>query len=196
MTLSVDWYRIDLHNAINTLAAQTMINQCYDDPGGISNPCCAAVFRNSNGTFAGQSNVQHSGGLVNFNPTGPGFLQAALNYSRQLTSGIDVDLNYNTKISEDWRIGGRAIVSWLATRNDYTSITEPTRITQEKLIPGNPEWNARLNLTWGSKGIQGYAGVDNVFNQLPPFGLLGTGTGTAIYATTGRFFYAGAQVKF
>lgn len=41
-----------------------------------------------------------------------------------------------------------------------------------------------------------YAGVDNVADQLPPFGLTGTGAGGAIYPAVGRFFYAGAQVDF
>ena len=45
------------------------------------------------------------------------------------------------------------------------------------------------------KGISAYVGVDNIFDQLPPLDLLGTG-GDAIYTNTGRFFYGGVQVKF
>ncbi|HEU0044869.1 TonB-dependent receptor domain-containing protein [Sphingomonas sp.] len=41
-----------------------------------------------------------------------------------------------------------------------------------------------------------YLGVDNVANELPPFGLTGVGGGSAIYNNTGRFFYAGAVAKF
>jgi len=253
LTLAVDWYRIDLRNAINTLAAQTVINQCYDDPGGINNQFCRAVFRNPNGTFAGQSNVQHGGGVLQFPVVGPGFLQAGFNYARQLTSGIDVDLNYNTKLGQDWRLGGRLILSYLLTRNIYTSVTEPSRLTRERSTTGNPEWNAQLNVNLGYKGfdllysfrylgkmtigawatqnseqgrpptnldafpqvyypeitysdlrfsakvidgVSAYVGVDNVFDQMPPLGLLGTGTGSAIYTTTGRFFYGGVQLKF
>lgn len=40
-----------------------------------------------------------------------------------------------------------------------------------------------------------YAGVDNVTDQLPPYGATGTGTGTAIFPVTGRYFYAGARLK-
>jgi outer membrane receptor protein involved in Fe transport len=46
------------------------------------------------------------------------------------------------------------------------------------------------------KGISAYVGVDNIFDQLPPLGLLGDGAGSAIYTNTGRFFYGGVQVKF
>jgi len=39
-----------------------------------------------------------------------------------------------------------------------------------------------------------YVGVDNVANQIPPFGLLGTGGGSGIYDNRGRFFYAGIKL--
>ncbi|HMO75535.1 MAG TPA: TonB-dependent receptor [Sphingopyxis sp.] len=41
-----------------------------------------------------------------------------------------------------------------------------------------------------------YAGVDNVFDKLPPYGATGTGAANGIYSVTGRFFYAGAEVNF
>lgn len=41
-----------------------------------------------------------------------------------------------------------------------------------------------------------YFGVDNAFDQLPPFGLTGAGGGSGIYDNVGRFFYAGVQAKF
>lgn len=41
-----------------------------------------------------------------------------------------------------------------------------------------------------------YAGVDNVFDTLPPYGLTGTGAGSGVYSTIGRFFYAGFQADF
>ena len=41
-----------------------------------------------------------------------------------------------------------------------------------------------------------YFGVDNLLNRMPSFGLDGTGAGGAIYPNTGRFFYAGARIRF
>ena len=41
-----------------------------------------------------------------------------------------------------------------------------------------------------------YAGVDNVFDTLPPYGLTGTGAGSSVYSTIGRFFYAGFSADF
>ena len=59
-----------------------------------------------------------------------------------------------------------------------------------------------------NKTYRFYFGVDNLFDTSPPFGFDGTcatggvfacgagGTGTAIYENVGRFFYAGAVLKF
>lgn len=41
-----------------------------------------------------------------------------------------------------------------------------------------------------------YLGVDNVFDQLPPYGLLGTGSGSGIYSNVGRSYYAGFKATF
>lgn len=253
LRLSVDWYRINLSNAINTLGAQTVINQCYDSPDGINNSFCAAISRNPNGTFKGQQDVLHAGQTITFPVTGSSFLQGAFNFARQSTEGVDVDLSYNTSFGNDWRVGVRGIAAYLISRNVFTSLTEPDRLTQEKLTLGNPEINSQINLTVGYKaidfqynfryvgkmtistfgaqnveqgrpatnldafpfvfypsvtysdvrvsakvreGTRAYIGMDNVFDKLPPFGLLGTGSGDAIYTNTGRFLYAGIAFKF
>lgn len=41
-----------------------------------------------------------------------------------------------------------------------------------------------------------YGGVNNLLNKKPPFGLTGTGGGSAIYDARGQTFYAGAKAKF
>jgi outer membrane receptor protein involved in Fe transport len=46
------------------------------------------------------------------------------------------------------------------------------------------------------KNIQVYAGVDNVLDKHPPYGLTGTGAGSAIYDVFGRKFYGGIKVRY
>ena len=43
-----------------------------------------------------------------------------------------------------------------------------------------------------------YTGVDNLFNNIPPYDTIGNGAiaGDSIYPNTGRFYYAGFQAKF
>jgi hypothetical protein len=54
----------------------------------------------------------------------------------------------------------------------------------------------RLTFETDDKRFRFYTGVDNVFDKLPPFGLSGTGGGSSIFNNVGRYFYAGAEVKF
>ncbi len=46
------------------------------------------------------------------------------------------------------------------------------------------------------KKFQFYIGMDNIFDKKPPFNLLGTGAGSSIYDTTGRYMYAGVKATF
>ena len=47
-----------------------------------------------------------------------------------------------------------------------------------------------------SNRFQIYLGADNITNKRPPFGLTGTGDGSAIYDNRGRFLYTGVVAKF
>ena len=55
--------------------------------------------------------------------------------------------------------------------------------------------NFRLGATV-NKQFQLYAGVDNAFNTLPPFGLFGNGGNDGIYDPYGRTIYAGFKVNY
>lgn len=257
-SLSVDYYDIEVENVIFSLAGQTVINQCYDDPGGINNQFCAAVNRRTSGpfagTFTGQFNKVVGGVTLEIpGPTSPSFFQQPFNFARLETSGIDLDAAYRTRLGGNVALNLRAIVSWVERRNSYSVVTDPNFADRIKSELGDPEWSGNLsaNLDFGlldfgydlrwigqqtigeyetQNSFQGrpprnadafpqvyypdvfyhnfrlgfepteqfkfYAGVDNAFDRLPPFGLAGTGFGSAIYDPVGRFFYAGAQVKF
>jgi hypothetical protein len=54
----------------------------------------------------------------------------------------------------------------------------------------------RLTFETDDEKFRFYTGVDNVFDRLPPLGLTGTGGGSSIFNNVGRYFYAGAEVKF
>jgi len=257
-SLSVDYYDIEVENVIFALAGQTVINQCFDDPGGINNQFCAAVNRRTTGpfagTFAGQFNKVVGGVTLEIpGPTSPSFFQQPFNFARLETSGIDVDAAYRTRLGGNVTLNLRGILSWVEKRNSFSVVTDPNFADRIKSELGDPEWSANFSanvdfgifdvgydLRWigqqtigafeDQNSFQGrpprnadafpivnypsvfyhnfrlgfepverfkfYMGVDNAFDRLPPFGLAGTGAGSAIYEPVGRFFYAGAQVKF
>src|SRR5690606_27364494 len=78
LTVSLDWYDIELTNAINTLDPQDIANQCVDLPD-ITNQFCGLIIRESGGTTPG--------GIVDFT-TQP------VNVAAFTTSGVDFSIRY------------------------------------------------------------------------------------------------------
>ncbi len=252
-SLTADYYDITIDNVIFSLGGQQVINQCYDNPSGIDNQYCAAVFRNANGTLAGQSNVIHAGTTVSLTPTGPSALIAPFNFAKQETSGVDVDMSYVSDLSADLKLSLRGLLSYVIKRNNYTDVTDPEFYDRQKSELGDPEWQGQLSanletekLNFGYRmryigkqtvsgnyetmfSVQGrdplnpdalpfawypdvtyhdfrldfepnkngkfYIGVDNAFDKLPPYDLLGTEAGNP-FTPVGRFFYAGFERSF
>lgn len=179
-TLTVDYYDIEVEQAINSLTGQAIINRCYDDPVGINNPFCAVVNRRTssdplvNGTFTGQAGRRFDG-FPDFNLTGApynqpitaGFTAAPFNFAKLATSGIDVDASYTTRIGEG-TFRTRAIVSWLKEREQFTYITDPARSDRINGTLGDPEWqgqfSANLNFPKWDLGYDlRYVGKQTVF---------------------------------
>lgn len=259
-SLTVDYYRITVNNVINGLSGQGIVDRCYDDPVGLNNPFCSAVFRRTsadpllNYTFNGQQTRRFTGRATDLpvGIIGPGFLNQPFNYAALKTSGIDGDLSYRF-VEGDFRYSARVLVSWLQKREQFLFITDPKRSTRVNGVLGDPEWQATasIDLTWknfdlgwdaryvgkqliyswetlfshqgrqptnidvnathwypalvfhslqlgvrANKNFRFYVGVDNVFDQLPPYGATGTGSGSAVWPVQGRYFYSGARVTF
>jgi outer membrane receptor protein involved in Fe transport len=59
LSVTVDYYAIDLENRIEASAAQTILNQCYDLPDS-GNQFCDLVFRNPDSTFASPASFRRA----------------------------------------------------------------------------------------------------------------------------------------
>jgi outer membrane receptor protein involved in Fe transport len=116
------------------------------------------------------------------------------------TANVDfgmLDVTYNG------RYLGKQIVSGLSYEQFFPSQGRPPLNAEARpFVYYDPivYHNFRLNFE-ATKQFRFYMGVDNATNELPPFELTGNestsiGTSGAIYPNTGRFFYAGAEVKF
>lgn len=234
LSLSVDYYRIDVENLIATLGAQTILNQCFDLPQ--PNQFCDLIFpRNPDFTFAQ-----------------PALRSGGVNFARQEADGIDVEVGYRRQWTSDFRTDSRFIGTYVTKRQNFTSPTNPDLATQQLFNLGDPEFAANFSTTFTYKKFdlrysmnyfsrqvignyeqyfefQGrpptnadntaeifypeefrhnlrfnwrvdrrfsfYTGVDNLTNELPPLGLLGSEAGAA-YDAIGRYFYAGFRADF
>lgn len=153
-SLSVDYYDITVENVIAGLSGQGIVNRCYDDPVGLDNPFCSAVFRRSsadplaNFTFDGQSDRTLPGvaGAVVLPRLGPGFLNQPFNYAALKTSGIDADLSYRRTFDNGVRLSVRGVVSWLEKREQFVFITAPEQSVRVHGVLGDPEWRGRMSV--------------------------------------------------
>ncbi|MFN3675239.1 MAG: TonB-dependent receptor domain-containing protein [Sphingomonas pseudosanguinis] len=156
LSFTIDYYNITIKDAIFSLGAQTLVNQCYDNPSGINNQYCAAVFRNPNGTFAGQQGVIHGGGTVTFPVTGPAFFSQGFNFAKFEASGIDMDLSYRTKISDTGTLSLRVLASYVAQNNAYTDVADPGFRDRYKSELGYAAWRGQFvgNLNFETFDLQ------------------------------------------
>lgn len=178
LSLTIDYYDIEIEQAIQGLTGQTIINQCYDNEGGIDNPFCAAVFRNADGTFAGQQDILHGGGTVTLTRTGPAFLNQPFNYARFQTNGLDFDLNYTTEVGAG-RLNLRGIVSHVFRRNNFTDVSRPDFRDRTLSELGEPRWAGSFSANLDMPGF-------DIFYQLRYLDKQVTGAYETFFAFDGR----------
>jgi outer membrane receptor protein involved in Fe transport len=131
MSLTVDYYNIKVQGLIAVLTAQTIINSCYDAPSGISNPFCAVVFRNPDGTFANPATI-----------AGP------INFQRQKTSGVDWDFAWNKTMANGDRLNLRGIFSYVLERTNYLSPTDPNLGNRQLSELGDPQFEFQVSANY------------------------------------------------
>lgn len=253
LALSVDYYDITVNDIISSVSAQQILSNCVDFPT-TSNVFCSAFSR-----FAGPGtgpNGERPGAVL-----GNSLIVAPLNFAKREAAGVDVNVQYRTRLSKDVTLGTNLIYVHTLKRSNFEDPTNPNFENRLLSEVGDPQDEFRLdvdlgyrNFTFGyrlrfigrqftaayessrgginglpaantdafaseqypivtysdfriewnvdskagdaSKGLRFYAGVDNAFNQLPPFGSTATGVGTAIYNFRGRSYYAGARARF
>lgn len=152
LSLTIDYYDIEIEQAISGLTGQAILNACYEDPVTIDNPFCAAIFRRAptgdvfaDFTFEGQASRRFEGFAdVALPVLGPGFLNQPFNFQSLKTRGIDFDVAYRRTIAGA-QVNLRGIISYLIDREFFTFISEPNRSTNVVGVVGDPEWEGNFS---------------------------------------------------
>ncbi|MFN3515683.1 MAG: TonB-dependent receptor domain-containing protein, partial [Novosphingobium sp.] len=132
LNITVDYYRITVNNLIAALGAQTIINLCYDSPTGIGNPFCATVNRDpATGLF-----VQ------------PAVISGGINFAKQKTEGIDIDVSYRHTFSNGHRISFRGIATRVMLLDNYLDPTRTDLPNRQMGELGDPIWAANFSLNY------------------------------------------------
>lgn len=151
-SLSLDYYNIEITDAIQAYAPQTIVNNCYDLPR--PNQFCDLIER---GTVAG-----NAGRVVSFNQI-PG------NLATYETSGWDLNAQYrldpaNFGMERDIGTFNFSLVANLLDTLSFTEVSgaDPTN-SQNR--PGSPEYTATFDVTWNWKALSANYGF-SYFNAV------------------------------
>ncbi len=138
LALTADYYNIQIDDAISTVAAQDVVDNCYDSTT-FPNDFCNSFTRNRD-----PSSAQFLG-FTSLNLT-------TINFVRIETAGVDATLSYNTSIG-DHRLGLTATASWVDKIDFFFDPTDLTRIDPELTELQRPEWSGRATASYGYGGF-------------------------------------------
>ncbi|WAC49926.1 TonB-dependent receptor [Asticcacaulis sp. SL142] len=137
LTMSVDYYDIDLSDVIASIEPQTIINKCIDNPMD-GNPYCDLVVRE-----AGTNNLI-------------GVVKQNINLAKRTNRGIDMEFDYFVDLSA-WGWGsksGRLAVNSVYTRLLENKITpdpdNPQNVTDTLGVFGFPEWKGVTRVSYAN----------------------------------------------
>jgi outer membrane receptor protein involved in Fe transport len=171
LAFTADYYNIGIEDAISTIAAQDVVDNCYDSTA-FPNDFCGSFTRNRDATSAQ---------FLGFNSLN----LTTINFVRIETAGVDASLSYRTNIG-DHRLGLSATASWVDKIDFFFDPTDSTRIDPELGEIQRPEWSGRATATYGigdfnlnytvtylgSMGLRGVE-IETLAAQFGPAGLTG-----------------------
>lgn len=139
LSITVDYFKIDVDNVIASVSAQQIVNLCYDS-ASLDNAFCALIQRRPSGSTdprTGESNA--------FFFVPQGILQSSLNFARRTSKGIDTEVNYTTDIGDLGSLDLRGIATYIKERNNYPNVQDPKFVDQILMELGDPKWAAQFS---------------------------------------------------
>lgn len=149
--LSVDYYNIEIEDAISVISDQDIVDNCVDS-SSIDNQFCPLVTRSPD-----------TGGFTFIS-------QTSVNFARQETAGIEFSANYQFNLG-DHGFNARVNGTWVDKLDFFFDPADPALVDPELRELRRPEWagNASLTWTWNDlsltwqttyRGEQGLAAVE------------------------------------
>ncbi len=143
LSLSVDYYNIEVKNVISAVAAQTIVDQCYDS-ATLDNQYCALFQRNSSGANGPR-------GEIPFQILEGSLLQSSLNFASLRARGIDAELAYRYRFNENFSLDTRVTYTHVFQNDSFLNPDDPTEADQLLLELGDPQ----DEFTWSIDGKLG-----------------------------------------
>ncbi|WP_229360333.1 TonB-dependent receptor plug domain-containing protein [Ferrimonas sediminicola] len=125
LTITLDYWDIEITDAISKVGAQNIIDRCLDNPAGTENQYCDLL---------GRDPVTHElTSLVN----------TYTNVAKQQASGVDVEIGYDTALGQG-DLSTRLIGTYLIERNEYAFQEDPSLKEELAGTPDHAKWQANL----------------------------------------------------
>jgi iron complex outermembrane recepter protein len=129
--LTADYWHTEITDSINAIPAQTILNNCVDQPLSVTeNPNCALVTRDPQTleVLSIQATQQNIGKIV--------------------ASGVDVQLGYLFDLGRAGRLGVDVVGTYLEDLNFFTDANDPRTLDTEEGELGDPRVQFNTNLTY------------------------------------------------
>jgi outer membrane receptor protein involved in Fe transport len=143
LALTVDYYDITVNGIIASVPAQTILNNCYDF-ATLNNVFCNA-FTRFQGPGSGP-NGELPGAVL-----GNSLIVAPLNFAERKARGIDVNLQYDTRIGNDVSLSTNLILVHTLQRSNFEDPTNPSFENRILGEVGDPQDEFRLDFDLGYK---------------------------------------------
>ncbi len=133
LTLSADYYAIEIEDAIQAVTSQDIVDTCYDLPT-FPNDFCGLFTRNrdpQSGTFLGFNFLQ----------------QTQINFAKLETRGIDFQANYGFSLGKNnfnLQVGG----NWTERLDRFFDPVDTTLVNPGLRELGAPEWAGFGSASW------------------------------------------------
>jgi iron complex outermembrane recepter protein len=135
-TMTVDYYRYKIEEAIASVPANDIVAGCYDSaPAEFPNDFCSIFTRNRNAT---------SPLFLGFN----GFNNAPINYARFETDGIDLDAIYRFTPGDIGQFTIRLSGNYSRSLDFFTSANDPSALDSGRGEAQNPKWAGSTSVSW------------------------------------------------
>lgn len=134
--VSVDWWDIEITDAISSISGQVTANRCVDAPGGINNEFCERVRRDA-ATFE-----------IDF------VTAISQNLQKLQAQGIDLEVAYRFDLFGG-DLNARAISTFLRKRRTFAFQNDPDEFTENRGVLGDPRRlvNLSLGYTFGPASV-------------------------------------------
>lgn len=139
--VSLDYWRVTLHDAIGAVSAQTNATRCVDSPGGIDNKFCSFITRAPVGGYTdpqGRDFPAHS--ITNW-------IAINENLAKSRRVGVDLEVDYRFGM-----FGGNSTLRFVGTRmiqsREWAFQDFPDEFLEYVTYVTDPRWRAQLNGTY------------------------------------------------